>query len=39
MTYSVGDIMFYCTIAGAVLFLATLGFVSVEEGINRRRAK
>ena len=36
MTYSIGDIMVLCAIGGAALFLATLGYVSIEESVRRR---
>jgi hypothetical protein len=36
MAHSVGDIMLYCAIAGAALFLVTLAFVSIEESVRRR---
>ena len=34
---SIGDAIFYTAIAGAALFMAILGFVSIEQVLRERR--
>jgi hypothetical protein len=36
MGYSIGELFLYASIAGAILFLVTLAFVTIEEQVRRR---